>query len=146
MIAAGVILAALELRHDVREWAFFRDLRVGTGYGQEAEPRIDAWVINLHPSQNLTRISYEIKCSRSDFLAELRQPRKRRHALRLSNQFYFAAPRGLIKAEELPPEAGLIEVEGRRRERTADDVLNDPSFDGQARIVVRAQWRDTIPP
>ena len=52
----------------------------------------------------------EIKVSRADFLAEIkRKPLKRRAGLRLSNESYFVAPKGIIEIDELPPEAGLLE-------------------------------------
>ncbi|EGW36480.1 hypothetical protein [Desulfosporosinus sp. OT] len=114
-MSAKTILKALRERHQEREWAFFRELRVGTGYrnvekGLNPEQRLDAWAINLYPSKNFLRIAYEIKVSRGDFLREINNPQKREQALQLSNQFYFAAPVGLIKPEEIPEEVGLIEV------------------------------------
>jgi len=110
-----IILKSLKERHPQNQWAFFRELRVGTGYrnvkkGLNPEQRLDAWAINLYPSKNFLRIAYEIKVSRGDFLREINNPQKREQALWLSNQFYFVAPVGLIKPEELPPETGLIEV------------------------------------
>jgi len=115
MLDNTTILKALKERHPENQWAFFRELRVGTGYrnvkkGLNPEQRLDAWAINLYPSKNFLRIAYEIKVSRGDFLREMKQPQKREQALQLSNLFYFVTPVGLIKPEELPPEAGLIEV------------------------------------
>ena len=52
----------------------------------------------------------EIKVSREDFLAELAEPSKRDPAIAISNRFAFVAPVGLIKPEELPEGAGLIEI------------------------------------
>jgi len=49
---------------------------------------------------------YEIKVSRSDFLAD----NKWRGYLPLCNEFYFVAPTGVIKPDELPQEAGLLLV------------------------------------
>lgn len=104
---------------DTRQWAFFKELRVGTGYrgswkhdGYEPnnpEQRIDAWVLNCYPSRKYEKIAFEIKVSRNDFLNEIKTPEKRQQALQLSNRFYFAAPEGLIKLEELPEECGLVE-------------------------------------
>lgn len=114
----SIILAALFRHHGketfgsqrIKAWAFFPELRVGTGYGKDHEQRIDAWAINLYPSSGLNRISYEIKTSRADFLTEIKNPFKRRAAMRLSNEFYFVAPVGLITPEEVPEGAGLMEV------------------------------------
>lgn len=105
---------------DAREWAFFSELRVGTGYkmirtGFNPEQRIDAWAINLFPSKKHLRVAYEVKISRADFKHELVNPEKRKTALRLSNQFYFAAPVGLVSVEEIPEECGLVEVKENGR-------------------------------
>ena len=122
------VVKALTRRHGAdklnttgREWAFFSELRAGTGYStydykkKEKKPfnpeqRFDAWAINLFPSKKHERISYEIKVSRSDFLHEIKNPKKREQALSLSNYFYFAVPKGLVSVNEIPEECGLIEV------------------------------------
>lgn len=111
------IVKALQKRHGIngREWAFFAELRAGTGYkynkrGYNPEQRFDAWAINLYPSKKFLTIAYEIKVSRSDFLHEIAHPNKRQQALDRSNQFYFVVPTGLITPNEIPPEAGLIYV------------------------------------
>lgn len=121
-----------------REWAFFDELRVGTGYRYydsekgdyepyNPEQRIDAWAINLFRSKNFERIAYEVKVSRSDFLSEIRNPDKRRQALELSNRFYFVTPKGLLKKEEIPGECGLMEV----------------NEDGKLKTVKKAPLRET---
>lgn len=51
-----------------------------------------------------TAIGYEIKVSRSDFLRD----EKWRGYLPYCNRFYFVAPAGVIKPEEVPEEAGLL--------------------------------------
>lgn len=76
------------------------------------------------------------------FFPELR--RKRRHALRLSNEFYFAAPRGPIKPEELPADAGLIEVTPVEMHLPLAGMRRDDN--ATSRTTVAAPWRDTIPP
>lgn len=127
------ILAALRdnytSKHFETHIAFFEELRIGTGYGKDNEQRIDAFTINLYPSERLARTAFEVKVSRSDFKKELRQPTKRRVALMYSNRFYFVAPKGLIARDELPLEAGLIEY-----------------HDGRCDTVVQAPWRDSYPP
>lgn len=118
-----------------REWAFFEKLRIGTGYGPDADQEIDAWVMNLYPGKNFVRMAFEIKVSRSDFLSELRNPLKRRRALLLSNMFYFVAPAGVIKPEELPLECGLLEIV--EYPQTGIKAIN---------TVVSAVHRDNPPP
>lgn len=133
---SGEVLEALREYHKPRgapwNWAFFDEQRIGTGWGQEAQQSMDAWAIHYWPSKQNRTIAYEIKVSRSDFRAEIRNPMKRRPALRLSREFYFAAPAGLIQPEEIPPECGLVEV----RSVGAPKVV----------VVVQAPARDICPP
>jgi hypothetical protein len=100
-----------------REWAFFTEVRVGTGYRTyktrhiwNPERRMDAWAMNLWPSKGNIAIAYEVKVSRQDFKSEISDPGKRNEGLALSNQFYFVTPVGLVETGEIPEECGLIEI------------------------------------
>ncbi len=53
---------------------------------------------------------FEIKTSRSDFLAELKKPYKRLNGIELANEFLFATPVGMIDPKELPEGCGLVEI------------------------------------
>ena len=127
---AKQIVALLREERHAKDWLFFEELRVGTGYAVDAEQRIDAYSIHPFPSRGLARVAYEVKISRSDFLAEIKKPQKRRRAMLLSNLFYFVAPAGLIRIEELPVDCGLIEVTGK----------------GYLNTVVKAPHRDIASP
>lgn len=106
-----MIVAALHEHYRRKHgWLSFAELRIGTGYGKSSEQRLDFWTMHEWPSKGYIRKAFEIKVSRSDFLAEMRQPLKRRAALLVSNVFYFVTPPGLINPEELPLEAGLMEI------------------------------------
>lgn len=145
------IIKALRKRHGNREWAFFPELRVGTGYqtrrlakqGINPEQRLDAFAFNLYPSKKHMRITYEIKVSRSDFLHELKNPMKRKQGLELSNEFYFVTPVGLVKPEEIPTECGLIEVydnlNSRIKVRAPRRKGTEPSWNFIASIARRVQ-------
>lgn len=124
------VIRILRHNHPPDQWAFFEELRVGGGFGKDSEQRFDAWAINYRPSKaNLVRC-YEIKVSKSDFNSEINKPKKRRAGLRLSNEFYFVVPAGLVKIEEVPVECGLIEVKS----------------DGSLEVIISAPYRSTIPP
>lgn len=75
-----------------------------------ANRRIDLYAIECAPSKGCPKHAVEVKVSRQDWLAELKQPMKRRMAMDVSNYFWFAAPAGIIKVEELPSQCGLIEI------------------------------------
>jgi len=61
--------------------------------------------IALDRAQRLSRI-VEVKSSRADFLSD----HKWEKYLPYATHFYFAAPQGMIKPDELPPNIGLAEV------------------------------------
>ncbi len=122
MTSSDILMRLKKEFNDTRQWAFFKELRVGTGYREwdqvgccydpnNPEQRIDAWVINCYPSKKYEKIAFEVKISRNDFLNEIKNLNKRKQALLLSNRFYFAAPKGLINPQELPEECGLVEIE-----------------------------------
>jgi hypothetical protein len=131
---ASDLLNVIELRHPTPEWVFIRELRIGTGwvrnYKKGSGEYIDAFALNCYPSKKMVRVAYEVKISRGDFLAELKNPDKREPFLRFSNQFYFVAPVGLIKPDEVPDECGLIEIHG----------------DSFSKIEKKAFWRATEKP
>lgn len=153
MVDTATMLKALKHRHPETQWAFFTELRAGTGFrktstdtGHEAdnpEQRFDAWAINLYISMNYMRIAYEIKLSRRDFMREMSEPLKREQAFRLSNCFYFVTPVGVVKPDELPPEVGLIEVidewQTRLKVRAAARPGGVPTWQFFAAIARRVQ-------
>ena len=105
---------------------YIEEFRAGTGYAPGSERYLDAWVIGCYPSSGLVKTAIEIKVSRSDFGREIRNPSKRDSALRISNLFYFAAPKGLITEKDLPDDCGLIEVDS----------------EGKASVAIEAPFRE----
>lgn len=95
------ITEALRNRHPENEWVFVSQLRTQTGSmntinGTMSATRIiDAFALNLWPSKNYKRIAYEIKCTRRDFLSDLRNPIKYAPAYFLANEFWFVVPQYL---------------------------------------------------
>ena len=128
MIAAD-IHAALQKMPGIFGNPYLKEFRAGTGLGAGSERYLDAWTIQPYPSLPMVRTAIEIKVTRGDFTKEKRRPMKRDAAMRIANEFYFAAPKGLLTESDLPEDAGLIEV-------------NDA---GEASITVSAPWRDNLP-
>ena len=131
------ILDALDIYFD-RGWLYakFREIDVEKPFTHhDSASRIDYWAISLWNQiapireQAATSYSIEIKVNRSDFTKELRKPQKQRWALMYSNLFFYCCPKGLIKHNELPPYAGLLEYE-----------------DGKIVKVIEAPWHDAYPP
>lgn len=103
------ILKRIKLLSKHKNDIFFPELRCGTGYTGISERRIDAFTISSSAG-NLTT-AYEIKVSRGDFLKDLKDEIKQRGARIYADRFYYATPFGLLKIEEIPVWAGLIEFD-----------------------------------
>lgn len=118
-IDAQFIKKALKVRHPNNAWVYATEVRTATGYrrpndcGLGGIRYIDAFAIALWPSKSFQRIAYEIKCDRSDWLAELKDPTKRLEAYQLSDKFYFVLAEGVGHWRDMPQDAldcGLIIV------------------------------------
>lgn len=103
-IRAYHVAAALEKKHTSKQKQdmFFEQVKTGSSY--VGKPRIlDA--VAIRPSWTTPCITgYEIKVDRGDFLRD----DKWREYLPYTNEFYFAAPKGIIQESELPDEIGLV--------------------------------------
>jgi len=66
----------------------------------------------------------ESKVSRSDFLVDRDKPFRQRPELGVGCERYYLAPRGLIRADELPAGWGLLEFYGRETERVKASAKN----------------------
>jgi len=135
------------------EWLFLRELRVGTGHRGQVLQRLDAFALNCLPHHGMRRICYEIKTSKADFKAELKNPLKKRVGMRYSNEFYFVTPGGLLAAEEVPVECGLVEI-GRATfeewkilmKRQAGFFYYHSDLARYCMVTVPACWRETPGP
>ena len=130
---ASEVVEALRKRYHPPEWAFFDELRAGTGYdyGHKTgvEKRLDAWAFHLWPSGGYQPTGFEIKVSRSDFQRELRKAKENRESnarvfdllnrkgkgsleryMEICQFFYFVTPANLVLPREVPDDAGLIWV------------------------------------
>lgn len=127
-LTASDIQHRLLARYRAPEWASFVELRDATGFAHQRA--IDFFAVNTYPSKGLLTLAAEVKVSRHDFHRELDSPDKRARFMEQVNEFYFAAPRGLIQLEELPAGVGLIETRGdgvavtRRAEQRPDNRPN----------------------
>ena len=102
----------------LRQWrgmVWLPQLRIGVGYGPDAERTIDLWGISVRRADLYERIAIEIKVNLGDFRRELALPEKRTWARLFCNRFFFAAPEGAINPAHMPSDCGLIEVSGGYR-------------------------------
>ena len=69
----------------------------------------------IYLSRNYYATEYEIKTTRSDFKADFKKVMKHQQLsghVTGPTYFYYACPKGLIDADEVPDYAGLIHTEG----------------------------------
>ena len=86
-----------------------KEYRLGTGYDGFSQRRCDVFAIS--PNAGNKTICYEIKVSRADFKKEMKNQDKQMAARCFANEFYYCTPVGLLKEEEIPVWAGLIEFD-----------------------------------
>lgn len=108
ILTASDIRAALKLAYKAPEAVV--GFEVANATGANARRHVDAVVMDLWPSRGLALTAVEIKISRGDFLRELKQPEKSEAIAKYCDFFVIAAPKGMIRVEELPLAWGLWEV------------------------------------
>ncbi len=101
------------LSHHFTSWGrcnvLFPELRLGSGYSDIAQRRIDLFMISAEKGNYTT--AFEIKVSRGDFLKDVKDNLKQRGARLYATNFFYVAPKGLLKPEEIPVWAGLMEYD-----------------------------------
>jgi hypothetical protein len=107
------VLTAL-YRHYTPRWAMLTEVTAAdpdTDIRQAS--RIDALLIRRRPNSPrcLERFAIEVKVSRSDFLADVRNPDKQAPWRRLAHRHAYAVPAGLVTPQELPAGSGLLVVD-----------------------------------
>ena len=95
---------------DAQKYVVLEKVANGTGY--QANSWVDVVVCSLWPSLGCRRTAIEIKISRGDWMRELNNPEKNAWAREACHEFYYCAPVGVIKEEELPEKTGLYTASG----------------------------------
>jgi hypothetical protein len=72
----------------------------------------------------------ECKISRADFLADRNKPFRQKPELGVGSERFYLVPKGLVKAEELPPAWGLLEYRNRSVELMRASKKNLRSDEG----------------
>jgi len=102
----GIKLNAEDIINYLKKDGFNNNCTMGVSefcpYGEGR--RLDLFYFNRW---NRETKGYEIKVSKEDFL----QDHKWQTYLKFCTRFYFIAPTGIIKLEELPDEIGLMEID-----------------------------------
>lgn len=107
MTAAEILDALVADCDDTMIWA--TELALSTG-----ARRCDFWTLAPWQSKGYRATAYEIKVSRADYRRDTHE--KQREARLFSDLFYYVTPAGLLRTDEIPDWAGLIEIsEGKKR-------------------------------
>lgn len=124
----GELLGLLRQRHNDKAgngeaYAFMTGVRSAAGF--DARRTLDAIAMSLWPSRGLLLDGFEVKCSRSDWLREMREPAKAEEFTCKIDRMWLVVADGSIVADgELPPGWGLLVAEGKRLvQRAAAQML-----------------------
>lgn len=111
MLASEGIRDAILKKFPRAENAVLFEVRNAAGHN--ATRSADCMVMSLWPSRGLSITGIEIKISRSDFQREMKQPAKAEAFAQYCDWWYVAAPKGMLRQDELPLSWGLMEVTKR---------------------------------
>ena len=106
VITAGMIRELLRSRYSGDEW--YLRFEVPNAAGNGGTGYADAVAMNMWPSRGLTIHGFEIKVSRSDWLAELQKPEKSEKFFHHVDRWWLVAPKHIIQEGELPEQWGFI--------------------------------------
>lgn len=108
-IDAVFIQESLAKKYDRLPWVYMSELRDNPGF--DATRTIDGYAVHLTNQQLL---AFEIKISRQDFKRDI-ESNKWHDWFRLSSEFYFVTPAGLLDDPDsvLPPGTGLMEMDSQ---------------------------------
>lgn len=108
------------------EYAFLTHVRNAAGF--DANRTFDAISMSLWPSRGLELHAFEVKCSRSDWLRELKNPAKAEAAAHLCDRFWLVlSDEAILAPGELPPEWGLLVARGEKLACVKEPgLLSDP--------------------
>lgn len=100
----------LRTKYPPREFVFMEQIPNGTGAA--CSSWVDAGVVSLWPSNGIWWAAFEVKVSRADFLNELKNPGKNAWAKKSFHQFWYVAPKDVVKESELPEGCGWMYPRG----------------------------------
>ena len=90
-------------------WAWLTQVRNGTGYTRTTR-YADALAVSCWPSRGIYATGIEVKVSKSDWMGELKDPRKSAEVQKYCRFWYIAAPEGIVEPCQLPETWGLLVV------------------------------------
>jgi len=107
------LIKCLIARYNKYNWILFSHVRRYNGYDSSKLRIADALALNLYPSKDCEIHGFEIKCTRGDWLSELKNVDKTNEFKQFCHRWWIVAPRDIIKIEELPKDWGLMIPKGK---------------------------------
>ncbi len=108
----ATIIDLLRVKHSPPEWLFVDHVKNAAGFG--ARRQLDALAFNTFGSRGYAFVGYEVKCTRADFLRELKDPEKSEAVGQFCDRFSIVAAHPLVAApEEMPLGWGLYVVNSK---------------------------------
>jgi hypothetical protein len=109
------VWTALEARYCAPEWAYFEQVRNGTGYSRAVVRTADALAFSLYPSRGLELHGFEVKTSRGDWLREKRDPEKAEEIGKFCERWWLVTTSGVVAdVGEIPSAWGWLEWTGKK--------------------------------
>lgn len=109
--ASADVLDALRRRHPRPEWEVFTEVSDSTGMAGSGR-RADAIAVATWPSRGFSIVGYEVKVSRSDWLAEVANPKKADPLMAFCDRWFVAAPPKVVMESEVPETWGYLMLTG----------------------------------
>ncbi len=100
------IKLSVRRRFDAPEWVLMFEYGAPGSDGRVC----DCLAVNTLPSRNYKVVGFEFKASRSDWLREKRDGTKADYFVRLADEFYVVAPKGVVEESEIPDGWGYLEL------------------------------------
>lgn len=107
------IYEILRTRYKASEYALMAEVRDAAGFG--ASRSADYILMNLWPSRGLHLSAIELKRSRTDWLRELKDPRKAENIFKFVDYFWLLTTDDTIaKLDEIPANWGWMAIKGQK--------------------------------
>lgn len=121
---------------------FLDEVRGGTGFSSNRT--IDAVSIGMWPSRGCLVEGYELKQSRGDWRGELNDPSKAEEIARHCDRFWLVTTKGVAEADEVPPNWGWLERDGKRKRLICKREATTLAGDGPTPEFVAAMLRRAV--
>lgn len=96
-------------------WAYFEEVRNGTGFSRSVTRSADAMALGLWPSMGLELHGIEIKSSRGDWKRELDNPEKSEELGKFCDRWFLVTEEKVVHdLAEIPPAWGWLEFTGKK--------------------------------